>query len=426
MSETGLDGFFDSVRSTGLRRDTDDKWLAGVCSGVARQLRVDPLVVRAGLIVLMTIGGVGVLAYLVAWALLPDPDGRILGQEGLRGDGGGITLLVFVGIAVVSTLAERAWVFVLVPVTMLGWWAFRSTQQGKTPEEMGAEAQQFVHRFTPGSGSPAGTTTTAEYASDQPTPPAAGPAAVPDEPPAPGVATGIPGGGAAPHGMGPGRTGAVATAPLPPRIVKDPRRRGGLLGLLLTAGLAAAAYGIALPLATSRQWGDDPQTIALAAALGAAGLALVLLGAMGRRAGFTGFLVFLLAVGAVTGGGVTDVPRGGFGDRSWSAAAQPADGFSVTAGDVHLTLAGAPDGGTVRARVGAGDVTVVVPRGTTATVVATVSAGQVQVRTGSTTRTVVDGVGNELTDPFTVGSGPTSVTVDMTLGAGKLTIVEES
>ena len=40
---------------------------------------------------------------------------------------------------------------------------------------------------------------------------------------------------APPYGMGPGRTGVVAA---PERVVHRPRRRGGFLGLLLTAGLA--------------------------------------------------------------------------------------------------------------------------------------------------------------------------------------------
>ena len=78
--------------------------------------------------------------------------------------------------------------------------------------------------------------------------------------------------------------------------MRERRRRGGLLGLLLTAGLAVAGYGVATALAAAYGWSGSPETIALAGALVGAGLGLLLIGAIGRRAGFTGFLVTLLAV----------------------------------------------------------------------------------------------------------------------------------
>ncbi|HEY7717316.1 MAG TPA: PspC domain-containing protein, partial [Pedococcus sp.] len=100
---SGLDRFFGWLRSLDVRRATDDKWLAGVCSGIARRLGVDPLVVRAGLIVLILLGGLGVTLYLVAWALLPTEDGSIVAERGLReGDAGGILLLVLIALSVVG------------------------------------------------------------------------------------------------------------------------------------------------------------------------------------------------------------------------------------------------------------------------------------------------------------------------------------
>jgi phage shock protein C len=55
-----------------LTRSTDDKWLGGVCGGVARYLDVDPTVVRL-LTVVATILGLGsvIVAYVVAWILMP-------------------------------------------------------------------------------------------------------------------------------------------------------------------------------------------------------------------------------------------------------------------------------------------------------------------------------------------------------------------
>ena len=100
---SGLDSFFSAVRGIGIRRRTDNKWVGGVCSGIADRLRIDPVVVRAGLVVLILFGGFGVAAYLVAWALLPDQRERIPAERALReGHAGSIVLLVVAGIAVVS------------------------------------------------------------------------------------------------------------------------------------------------------------------------------------------------------------------------------------------------------------------------------------------------------------------------------------
>lgn len=56
-----------------LVRRRDDRMVAGVCSGVADYLGVDVTVVRL-LTVLATIFGLGsvLIAYLIAWALLPE------------------------------------------------------------------------------------------------------------------------------------------------------------------------------------------------------------------------------------------------------------------------------------------------------------------------------------------------------------------
>jgi len=55
-----------------LVRSKDDRWLSGVCGGVARYLGVDANLVRL-LVVLGTIFGFGSLlvAYIAAWILMP-------------------------------------------------------------------------------------------------------------------------------------------------------------------------------------------------------------------------------------------------------------------------------------------------------------------------------------------------------------------
>jgi phage shock protein PspC (stress-responsive transcriptional regulator) len=79
-----LGRFFDWVRSTGIVRG-NDRWLAGVCGGIARRAGLSPLVVRVIAIVLAVLGGPVLFAYAVGWALLPDPQGRIHAEQALRG-----------------------------------------------------------------------------------------------------------------------------------------------------------------------------------------------------------------------------------------------------------------------------------------------------------------------------------------------------
>ena len=75
---SGLDGFFARLRASGYYRDTSEKWIGGVCSGLARRWGIDPILLRVGLVVLAMFSGFGLLPYLVALALLPDESGRIL------------------------------------------------------------------------------------------------------------------------------------------------------------------------------------------------------------------------------------------------------------------------------------------------------------------------------------------------------------
>jgi len=77
-----------------LYRDSNDRFIGGVCSGIANYLNLDPSVVRI-LFAIITFGGfgLGILAYIILWIVLPpkdlessygkrlyrNPDNRILG-----------------------------------------------------------------------------------------------------------------------------------------------------------------------------------------------------------------------------------------------------------------------------------------------------------------------------------------------------------
>ena len=60
-----------------LRRSLIDRQIAGVCGGIARFLGVDPVFVRVAWVVLSVVPGsifLGVLAYAVAWLVVPDAE----------------------------------------------------------------------------------------------------------------------------------------------------------------------------------------------------------------------------------------------------------------------------------------------------------------------------------------------------------------
>lgn len=78
------DRFFDSIRGFGIIRPSDAP-LAGVSKALATRWNVDPLLVRAGFVVLSFFGGAGITLYVLGWMLLPDHDGRIHAQEPFYG-----------------------------------------------------------------------------------------------------------------------------------------------------------------------------------------------------------------------------------------------------------------------------------------------------------------------------------------------------
>jgi phage shock protein PspC (stress-responsive transcriptional regulator) len=58
-----------------LTLSATDKKIAGVCGGIAEYADIDPTVVRLVLVVLTIVTGIFplLLAYLVAWVIIPTP-----------------------------------------------------------------------------------------------------------------------------------------------------------------------------------------------------------------------------------------------------------------------------------------------------------------------------------------------------------------
>lgn len=58
-------------QSKRLTRSRDDKWIAGICGGLADYFGLDPALVRVAFVVSILLPGPQVLVYLVLWVVIP-------------------------------------------------------------------------------------------------------------------------------------------------------------------------------------------------------------------------------------------------------------------------------------------------------------------------------------------------------------------
>lgn len=76
MQNGSSSSFFEQMRKLGIVRQ-DSQWFGGVAAGLAQRFSIDTILVRGIIIVLSIFAGVGLIAYALAWALLPDRHGTI-------------------------------------------------------------------------------------------------------------------------------------------------------------------------------------------------------------------------------------------------------------------------------------------------------------------------------------------------------------
>ena len=55
-----------------LYRSKEDRMIAGVCGGIAEYFSIDPVWVRLIMVLLVFIDGIGILAYIIAWIIVPE------------------------------------------------------------------------------------------------------------------------------------------------------------------------------------------------------------------------------------------------------------------------------------------------------------------------------------------------------------------
>ena len=412
---------FNRLREGGLARDTSLKWVMGVCSGIAARVGVDPIVVRLVFLVLVSLGGFGLLPYLIAAILLPDEKGTIHLEEAFTQRRGQSLWIVVVAAAIVGgELSDRRAVAALALVAFTVWWVV-SGRDGRsvTPQD----APRSPSPWAPMSAAPVshglGPGRTDVPSSDL-----------------------VPSASGYPSASQPGVTTAPApatdmTTPAAPRPTRRPRL--GAFGALLVIGATICAYAVAVEFAPSVAPERHPTELAAAVAVGVLGLALVVVGVLGRRASGLAVIAIVGAVAVGAGGFLPESlrPAGGVtsvGEQRWAPArTDPASvSYALGAGSVTLDLSALRPGDGPRVidiALSAGEVTVIVPAELTVRVEGRLGLGEITrlpSPTDTSGTTLVDGADlpfTYLVSPAATGSGQPDVVVRARVTLGSLALV---
>ena len=357
-------GFFAWLRSLGIVRG-GDRWVGGVCSGVAARTGLDPVLVR-GLFVILALFGVGLLLYGLAWAFLPEPDGRIHAEEAVRGTWTSGTTGALVSTVLGAGSPSIFWaddglfgglfwsLFWVAGTGLLIYWL--STRSGRSTASGGTQAKP-ADLYPPAPGAQTRTGKAGAGA-------AAGPAAAgPGAPFGPGEPYSLPGDPYGPYGW-------TGPAPMPRPAVFHPKTSpgGAEVALILGAVLLTAGTILTLDFVSVIDL-ETPAAVALAAAAVVNGLGIVVLGALGRSSGILGLTAAAALVSAaVTGIGIDNYAHVVVAnDADWApnSSNPAAGGYALAAADGQIDLRYLSDEDyadmEVPISVAASDLTILVP-----------------------------------------------------------------
>ena len=420
---TSGDSFFQSIRGLAVVR-TDERWVGGVASGVAKRFGVDPLIVRGLWAVSLLFAGIGLIFYGVAWALLPEErDGRIHAQEMVRGNfdvalaGAGILVLSGFGWGGMSFLA-----FGSVGGWFFGWmrgllWLAALILAILTITFL--NKNKHTWRSQPAGGNP--------YSPHDGVPAAASPRDGSHAAPGYNGAGPLPYGGPQPQPWVP--------VPLGPKVASAGM---SLVGIVLGVWVLAVAGLLLAQRAGAVSGSVFLLSLGMLVVLCALGVAVS--GFRGRKGSPLGAiavvaLILSLPTGAMitTGFDFSDAAHSGFGEGTFTPTtlAEAEDGFAMLAGEWTIDLRELPDHTglvTVPVTMAAGDLTITIPSGTPWTVDYRIAAGALNITTpnGTVARAGLlnpeNSFSNHLVDD---GAAPT-LELTVRAAAGQVTIIEET
>jgi phage shock protein PspC (stress-responsive transcriptional regulator) len=359
-----------------LTRSTTDRKIAGVCGGLGAYTGIDPVVFRVITAASAILGGVGLLAYVIAWIVIPEDDdatpGRGLG-ESPRTD---VLLMIVAGLVVLHLLSSP--------------WHGRGVHLDFGPVVLAGIAYLLWRRHRQGRPAP-------WDRRSQPTPP----------PPPDSADTDVFGTGAAPFARQP-------VPPVPPRT----RRRAWTRTTSMTVWAVILTFGVFAGVTAAGN--DVDLTTVLATALVVTGAGVVV-GAWTGGALVLLPLCALLALGTLASG-IADVPLGnGAGDRTWvpSSADELRRTYRLGAGDALLDLRRLEDlhgVERVAVSVGLGELDIYLPTGPDVDIDAHAGAGKLEVLDRADQGLDVD------LDRHLTGTLDGRIELDVRIGAGQLRV----
>lgn len=455
--------FWDDILATGIRRDRSRQWFGGVCAGLARKVDVDPVLIRAAVIALTLFGGFGIVVYLVLWLLLPDESGRIMARDALdrdgSGDASGAIALSVIALVVIAAIIFGDNGFLIgwgiVPLAVIGYFFWRHQQR-----KDGAQASPWMTSAQTAPVDTAGPGTQNVYAASAPPAPYA-----PTAPITPSGTADTSGGWQPPPAPPiPPRAHVPLAPPPPPR----PRRRSaGFAGFALVLGAAIVGYGAGLMLDGPLGFSGSRELLGGVIGLGAASLATMVIGLMGRRSLMSATLILILGLGTAGAAVGENTWDKGQGTRTWvPSLSTTVSRYELSAGDTTLDLRplveqlaapaptpapsvtpspsgtpspSAPTPGATASAVpmvpqsievdqAAGEMRIIVPEGANAQIIAKSAFGEVQVRgdlpAALSDRDRGDTDGPSETITVNVGSGTPTIIVRADITFGQITIQE--
>ncbi|WP_436492315.1 PspC domain-containing protein [Actinokineospora sp. HUAS TT18] len=364
---TGVEDTLKDFWATRPRRPRRGRKIAGVAAALGDRYGIDPVIVRVAFVVATFYGGAGILFYLLGWLLLAEEDDEVSPIEALHGRGrssssGPFTILL--GAALIPAF----------------WWFFDSDISGALSVAIVLGLIFLLHKNRAHLGTPGHTPTAAPvayptYTAEQPAQPTVvwdpiNPAAHVVDPQQPPAWDPL---GAAPFAWDLPEPSSPEPEPLPPA----PRRHKSKIGLVTTA-FAFLAVGAAVVFQPYAGWLTVPHVIGVV--LGILGMGLVAAAFAGGARGLFGFVVPLALVGVAM---TTMWPDGFDHNRMGDLTETPTsitevqDSYERDIGSVTLDLTKLPESGEIstKAKVDAGDVTVIVPENADVTVKCSVGVG---------------------------------------------------
>jgi phage shock protein PspC (stress-responsive transcriptional regulator) len=442
-----LDELFDRIRSIGLFRPAEGRWVGGVATGIGRRFDLDVTLVRGIFVALSLFGGLGIAAYGLAWLLLPEADGRIHLQQAFRGDfSAGFFGAVILSLAAVGGGGGPGpwrdgfwfgWGFpgglVLTVLVVLGiyWFAKRTSPPGGFPATSGPTTG-------PTNGPATGPTSTGT-ATGPDVPTYGTPYGTPGSPRNAWPNAGPEMGDAARQAGERARLAAAEAA----RRNRERRERSAPSRRInrITVGLALLTFAVLQIIGRSADWSAPVSLVAATGALAVLAVGVIVTGLTGRRAAGLGGVGILLAIIVLSYSAADDAGvRTGqnvavAGTQEWRPATLDAaeQQFNLGVGEATLwltdpgitTAASRGNPVDVSARIGAGHLVVVLPDDVPAQVRVSMGAGEI-VNPDGTTREVKGQHSGAVENVATGPAGAPVLVVDVQQGVGQLELKRES